>query len=99
MRSRRGRTSQAWRQLLNAEGGGEFLAEKLPMRMRGVLVLAALPIVLGLLGVMPRPTQLDLAVTASVVLCVLALMGQAWGRYPQWRREHPADEPEFPPAL
>lgn len=69
------------------------------MRMRGVLVLAALPIVLGLLGVMPRPTQLDLAVTASVVLCVLALMGQAWGRYPQWRREHPADEPEFPPAL
>jgi signal transduction histidine kinase len=88
-----------WRQVLNAEGDGEFLAEKLPMRMRGVLVLAALPIVLGLLGVMPRPTQLDLAVTASVVLCVLALMGQAWGRYPQWRRERSPGDSELPPAL
>ncbi|WP_158694500.1 sensor histidine kinase [Streptomyces canus] len=67
--------------------------------MRGVLVLAALPGALGLLGVLPRPTQLDLAVTASVVLCVLALMGQAWGRYPRWRREPSTGTPESPPAL
>ncbi|MFI0543217.1 sensor histidine kinase [Streptomyces sp. RP5T] len=69
------------------------------MRMRRVLFIAALPVVLGLLGVLPRPTQLDLAVTVSVVLCALALMGQGWGRYPRWRREDPAEEPEVPPAV
>lgn len=62
------------------------------MRIRALLALAACLVVLGLLGVLPRPSELDLALTTSVVLCVLALMGQAWGRLPHWRLSHTGGE-------
>ncbi|MEU0772092.1 sensor histidine kinase [Streptomyces albogriseolus] len=49
------------------------------------LVLAVCLVAFGLLGVMPKPSGLDLAVGVSVVLCFLGVMGHTWGMLPQWR--------------
>ncbi|MFD7256583.1 sensor histidine kinase [Streptomyces sp. NPDC059874] len=52
----------------------------------GVALVLALGLAgFGLLGVVPRPSGLDLVDAASVVLCALALAWNAWGLLPHWR--------------
>ncbi|RLL69801.1 ATP-binding protein [Streptomyces sp. Z26] len=86
MRQQRGSRNPVWRQKRDDVGGGELTAA-LPGRSGAVVLLAAFPAALGALGVLPRPSGLEPVVTASLVLCVLALAGQTWGRLP---RRHPA---------
>nr|WP_233477521.1 ATP-binding protein [Streptomyces sp. SID7804] len=82
MRTHRGRTSQEWRTGHNDDRAEEFSSSAL--RVRGAAALVCLAAI-GLLGVLPRPSDLDLAVGASVILCVLGLVGHAWGVLPHWR--------------
>ncbi|MEU8542402.1 ATP-binding protein [Streptomyces sp. NPDC048717] len=48
-----------------------------------MLVLGLAPF--GLFGIVPRPSGLDLADAASVALCLLGLVGNAWGLLPRWQ--------------